>query len=56
MTNPKIRFAVTGINHGHIYDMTHCMLETGAEAVSFFATSAARRVVALHEIPEVRIL
>ena len=37
MSQPKIRFAVTGLNHGHIYDMTKCMLDAGAEPVSFFA-------------------
>jgi predicted dehydrogenase len=37
MTPPKISFAVTGLNHGHIYDMTNCMLNAGAEGVSFYA-------------------
>lgn len=35
MTN--IRFAVTGLNHGHIYGQTSSMLEAGAEAVCFYA-------------------
>ncbi len=37
MTQPKIRFAVTGLNHGHIYGQTASMIEAGAEAVSFYA-------------------
>jgi predicted dehydrogenase len=37
MTQPKIRFAVTGINHGHIYGQTDSMLDAGAEAVCFYA-------------------
>ena len=37
MTPPKIRFAVTGLNHGHIHDQTKSMLNAGAEAVCFYA-------------------
>jgi predicted dehydrogenase len=37
MTQPKIRFAVTGLNHSHIYDQIRTMIEAGAEAVSFYA-------------------
>lgn len=37
MEQPIIRFAVTGLNHGHIYNQTDSMLEAGAEAVCFFA-------------------
>lgn len=37
MTHPKVRFAVTGLNHGHIYDMTRLMLDAGAEALCFYA-------------------
>ncbi len=40
MTQPKICFAVTGLNHGHINDMTKCMLDAGAEPVCFFALAA----------------
>jgi predicted dehydrogenase len=32
----KIRFAVIGANHGHIYDQTRTMLNAGAELASFF--------------------
>jgi len=37
MTQPTIRFAVTGLNHGHIYGQTQSMLDAGAKAVCFFA-------------------
>ena len=32
-----IRFAVIGINHNHIYGQVDCLLDAGAEFVSFFA-------------------
>ena len=37
MTQAEIRFAVTGLNHGHIYGQTSSMLEAGADGVSFYA-------------------
>ena len=37
MTQAKIRFAVTGLNHGHIYGQTSSMLDAGADGVSFYA-------------------
>ncbi len=38
MTNqPKVRFAVIGINHGHIYDQVNILLEAGGELVAFYA-------------------
>ncbi len=37
MVQPKIRFAITGLNHGHIYGQTQSMLDVCAEAVCFFA-------------------
>jgi len=33
-----IRFAVIGLNHGHIYDQSNHLLRAGAQMVSFFAT------------------
>ncbi len=33
MLQPSIRFAITGLNHGHIYGQTQSMLDAGAEAV-----------------------
>ena len=35
--NPTIRFAVIGLNHGHIYGQTELMLRAGAELVTVYA-------------------
>jgi predicted dehydrogenase len=37
MNQSTIRFAITGLNHGHIYGQTKSMLDEGAEAVCFYA-------------------
>ena len=37
MSEPKVRFAAIGINHGHIYGQTDLMLRAGAELVSVYA-------------------
>ena len=59
MTQPNIRFAVTGLNHGHIYGQTQSMLDAGATAVSFFAPEddlAAEFSSAYPQIPRVATL
>lgn len=33
----KVRFAVIGLNHGHIYDQVKMLLEAGAELAAFYA-------------------
>ncbi|HEX2910717.1 MAG TPA: Gfo/Idh/MocA family oxidoreductase [Chloroflexia bacterium] len=38
---PKVRFAVIGLNHGHIYDQVNMLLEAGAELVSFYTPEEA---------------
>jgi len=56
MNMPPVRFAVTGLNHGHIYDMTKSMLAVGAEAVCFFALEedlATGFIKAFPQIPRV---
>ncbi|HBY09224.1 MAG TPA: oxidoreductase [Chloroflexi bacterium] len=56
MPNPPIRFAVTGLNHGHIYNQTQSMLAAGAQAVCFFAPEddlAAQFSAAFPHIPRV---
>lgn len=41
MTSPAtVRFAVIGINHGHIYDQVNMLLEGGAELAAFYAPEA----------------
>ena len=37
MTQPTIRFAAVGLNHGHVYSMVQVLLDAGAELVSFHA-------------------
>lgn len=37
MTQPKIRFAAIGLNHGHIYGQVNLLLKAGAELVCFHA-------------------
>jgi len=59
MSKPTVRFAVTGLNHGHIYGQTGSMLEAGAEAVCFYAPEddlAAQFSSAFPQIPRVDTL
>jgi predicted dehydrogenase len=37
MQNPKIRFSVIGLNHGHINSQVRAVLKGGGELVSFYA-------------------
>lgn len=55
-TQPPIRFAVTGLDHGHIYDQTQVLLEAGAEAACFHAPDdslAAKFAQRYPDIPRV---
>jgi predicted dehydrogenase len=36
-SQPAIRFAAVGLNHGHIYGQVNALLQAGAEFVSFYA-------------------
>ena len=59
MPKPKIRFAVTGLNHGHIYDMVNAVLTAGAEAVCFYAPEddlATQFAKAYPQIPRMKTL
>ena len=59
MIQPTIRFAVTGLNHGHIYGQTQSMLDAGAEAVGFYAPEddlAAQFAAAYPQIPRAATL
>ena len=40
MVQPTIRFAVIGLNHGHIYGQVNLLLRADAELVGFFAKEA----------------
>ena len=37
LSQPTIRFAAVGLNHGHIYGQVNALLQAGAEFVSFYA-------------------
>jgi predicted dehydrogenase len=59
MPKQSVRFAVTGLDHGHIYDMTNCMLNAGAEPACFFTpeNNLAIQFAAAHpQIPRVEKL
>ena len=59
MIQEKVRFAVTGLNHGHINGQTSSMLEAGAEAVCFYAPEddlAAQFASVFPNIPRVKSL
>lgn len=59
MNKHTIQFAITGLNHGHIYGQTQSMLDSGAKAVCFFAPEedlAAQFSLAFPEIPRVQTL
>jgi len=59
MSQANVRFAVTGLNHGHIFGQTNSVLEAGAEAVCFFAPEddlAAQFSAAFPQIPRVGTL
>jgi len=59
MTQAKVRFAVTGLNHDHIYGQTSSMLDAGAEAVCFYAPEddlVAQFAAAYPQIPRVNTL
>ena len=36
-SQPPLRFAAIGLNHGHIYGQTNILLEAGAQLVSYYA-------------------
>lgn len=40
-TAPPIKFAVIGLNHGHIYGQTEAMVRNGGQLVSFYAKEPA---------------
>jgi predicted dehydrogenase len=59
INSPSIHFAVTGLNHGHIYEMTNAILAAGGKAVCFFAPEddlAAQFTAAYPQIPRVNTL
>jgi predicted dehydrogenase len=59
LTQSNIRFAITGLNHGHIYGQTQSIIDAGGEAVCFFSPEddlAAQFSVAFPQIPRAQSL
>jgi predicted dehydrogenase len=54
MPSPAVRFAVIGLNHGHVYTQTNLMLRAGADLVSFFAEEPDLAAQFASRYPKVR--
>ena len=52
---PKIRFAVIGINHGHINGQTNAMLRAGGELVSMYAKEPDLSAAFLKAFPQAKV-
>jgi len=54
MTEPTIRFSVTGMNHSHIYGQVNLLLRAGAELVDFFAPEPDLAATFARSYPQAR--
>jgi predicted dehydrogenase len=52
---PRLRFAVIGLNHGHIYSQVGAVQRGGGELVSFFAKEPDLSAAFLKRYPQVRV-
>jgi predicted dehydrogenase len=52
---PRIRFAVIGVNHGHINGQTTAMLNAGGELVSMYAKEPDLAATFVKRFPEARV-
>lgn len=52
----KIRFAVIGLNHGHIYGQTDAVMSGGGELVSFYATEPELIAPFQERYPQARLV
>ncbi|HEX8529820.1 MAG TPA: gfo/Idh/MocA family oxidoreductase, partial [Cytophagales bacterium] len=50
----RIRFAVIGLNHGHIYGQTEAVLRGGGELASFYAPEADLAAAFAKRYPQAR--
>ena len=55
-TQPKIRFAAIGLNHGHIYGQVNLLLRAGAEFVSFYAKEPELIAAFAPQYPQARLV
>jgi len=53
---PRIRFAVIGLNHGHIYGQTEAVLRGGGELASFYAPEADLAAAFAKRYPQARLV
>ena len=53
-TRAKIKFAVVGINHDHIYGQVQAVLQGGGELVSFYAKEAELAAVFSKRFPQAK--
>ncbi|AWV97584.1 Gfo/Idh/MocA family protein [Arcticibacterium luteifluviistationis] len=51
---PRLKFAVIGMNHGHIYSMTEAIKRGGGELVSFYAKEAELNATYAKRYPEAK--
>lgn len=51
---PRIRFAVIGINHGHIYSQVEAVIRGGGEFVSFYSKEADLAAAFAKRYPQVK--
>jgi predicted dehydrogenase len=54
-TAGRIRFAVIGLNHGHIYGQTEAVLRGGGELVSFYAPEADLAAAFAKRYPQAKL-
>lgn len=52
---PRIRFSVIGINHGHIYSQTEAVIRGGGQLVSLYAKEADLVATFTKRFPQVKI-
>ncbi len=52
---PTVRFAVVGVNHGHIYGQTNLLLRAGAQLVSVFAGEPDLRAKFTETYPQAKV-
>ena len=54
-TQPPIRFAAIGLNHGHIYAQVNLLLRAGAELAAYYAPEAELRAEFERAFPQARL-
>lgn len=55
MNNPRLRFSVIGLNHGHINGQTQAMLRAGGELVAFYAKEPDLAAAFAKQFPQAKL-